>query len=157
MTNSLNEFELINISEYDNEIFKINVYLTQSFSFLNVWEDFLPLGTVHHKTKERLKDTLFLCLNLPNTFKWEWQKRSMFPAVFRIHAILVRIRILGSVHLIDGSCSGSGSGSVSCSFRQWLPRLPTKKFFFPSCFAHLFLSVGTFTSVFKDKKSLRSH
>jgi hypothetical protein len=56
--------------------------------------------------------------------------------VLWIRDILVRILIRGFVQLTYGS------GSGSCFFHQWL-----KISFFE----------GTFTSVFKDKKSKRSH
>ncbi len=58
---------------------------------------------------------------------------------------LVRIRIRGSVPLIYGS--------GSCFCRQWLTRCQQKISFFAS----YFLKVCTFTSVFKEKKSKRSH
>ncbi len=48
-----------------------------------------------------------------------------------------------------------GSGSRSCSFRRWLLRFQQKIIFFN--FFGLLLSVGSFASVFKDKKSLRGH
>ncbi len=47
------------------------------------------------------------------------------------------------------------SGSGSCSFHQWLSRFQQKRFFL-KVFC-LLLTVGTFTSIFKDDKSLRSH
>jgi hypothetical protein len=62
-----------------------------------------------------------------------------FPPVFRIRYILVRvqmrIQILESVPLPDGSDSGSGSGSGSgsCSFRQW-PSRGQKNYFLSSSF-----------------------
>jgi hypothetical protein len=67
-----------------------------------------------------------------------------FYAVFRIHDILVwiRIEIRGSMTLSNGS--GSGFGSGSCYFRHW----PNKKFKF-FCFL---LFEDTFTSFFKDIK-----
>ena len=60
--------------------------------------------------------------------------------VFRNRNILVRIRILGSVPLNNGS--GSGSGSESCSFNSDLQII----FFF-----FIFFLI-TFTSFFTDKK-----
>jgi hypothetical protein len=48
----------------------------------------------------------------------------------------------------------SGSGSESCSFRQWFSRCQQKIIF--NSFLLLF-TVCTFASVFKDEKSLRSH
>jgi hypothetical protein len=63
--------------------------------------------------------------------------------VLRIHEILVRIRIRGSIALTNGS------GSRSCFFVSDLQDV--KKVF---C---LLLFEGTFTSFFKDKKSKRSH
>ncbi len=48
--------------------------------------------------------------------------------VFRIRDILVRIWILGSVPLTNGSGCGSGSGYGSCSFRQWPWRCQQKIF-----------------------------
>jgi hypothetical protein len=62
-------------------------------------------------------------------------------AVFRSRDILIRIRILRSVHLINGS----GSRSGCCSFREWLSRCQ-KKIFFSSIFECLLLSAdGTVT------------
>ncbi len=51
---------------------------------------------------------------------------------------------------------GYGSGSRSCSFRQWLLRCQQKIFFLSSRFL-LITFCRTFTSVFEDRKSLRSH
>jgi hypothetical protein len=56
----------------------------------------------------------------------------VFTAVFRIRDNLVRIRILGSVPLTNGS----GSGSGSCSFRQKVTfKIPTKNNFFSQSFS----------------------
>ncbi len=68
--------------------------------------------------------------------------------VSRIRDVLIRIHFRGSV-LLD-------SGSGSCSFLQWLSRHQQKISFFPTWFC-LLLSVGTFTSVFKDNKFIKSH
>jgi hypothetical protein len=69
----------------------------------------------------------------------------------RIHDILVRIRISGSVPMTNGS--GSRSNSESCYFLQ-LPSSRQQKFkFFLSLFAYYLLFEGTITSLFKDKKS----
>jgi HrpA-like RNA helicase len=46
-------------------------------------------------------------------------------------------------------------GSGSCSLLQWLLRWQPKKFI--QSFFSLFLTVGIFTSVFKDSNSLRSN
>ncbi len=65
----------------------------------------------------------------------------------------VRFRdIIRRIRTLDYG-SGSRSGYESCSFRQWLSRLCFSNFFW------LMLSASTFSSVsiFKDKKSLRSH
>jgi hypothetical protein len=64
---------------------------------------------------------------------------AILASVFRILDILVQIRILESVPLIDGSCSGSGSRASS--FRQWSPRSPTEKKFSLSFYAYSFLKV----------------
>ncbi len=65
----------------------------------------------------------------------------MYYALLWIPDILVRIWIRGSRPL---DC-----GSGSCFFRKWLTSANKKLFFFQSFFAY--------TSVFKDKKSKRSH
>jgi hypothetical protein len=64
-------------------------------------------------------------------------KYKMFIAVFRIHDILVRIRIHGSVPLTNGSKSGSGC----CSFQQWPSRCQRKIIFFQVFFSYYFLNV----------------
>jgi hypothetical protein len=77
-------------------------------------------------------------------------------SVFRIHDILVWIRmwIRGSMPLTNGS--GSGCGYVSCYFCQWPSRGQRKLILFKKFFC-LLLFEGTFTSLFKDKKSKKSH
>jgi hypothetical protein len=76
-----------------------------------------------------------------------------FPAVFRIHDILVRIRILGSVPLTNDS----GCGSGSCSHRQKPSRCKQKVSFFSLTFyAYSFLKVHLQHSS-KIKKSPGSH
>jgi hypothetical protein len=57
--------------------------------------------------------------------------------VLRIHEILVRIRIRGSIPLTNGSVSGS------CYFRQWPSRRQQKIIFLK--FICLLLFEGTFT------------
>ncbi len=53
--------------------------------------------------------------------------RSKYVAsVFRIHVILVWIRICGSMPLTNGSGFGSGCGSGSCYFRHWPSRRQQK-------------------------------
>jgi hypothetical protein len=67
--------------------------------------------------------------------------------VFLIHDILVRIRTPGSVDLLTNQDLASAPDPVlSFSYFQ----NATKKYFF-----FLILSVGTFTSVFKGKRSLK--
>jgi hypothetical protein len=73
-------------------------------------------------------------------------KVTFTQAVLWIPDILVRIRIRGSVTLTYGS--------RSCFFRHWLLRCQHKSFF--SKFLCLLPFEGTFTPVFKDKKSKRS-
>ncbi len=70
--------------------------------------------------------------------------------VFRIHDILGWIRIRGSMPLTNGS------GSRSCFFRHGPSRCQQKTNFWHYFFCIL-LFEGTFTSLFKDKKSKRSH
>jgi hypothetical protein len=65
------------------------------------------------------------------------------PWHFGMDPCTVRIRISWSVPLT------SGSGWGSCSFRQWPSRCHL-------CFAYSFLKV-IFTSLFKDKKVIKSH
>ncbi len=68
-----------------------------------------------------------------------------FFSVLWIRDILVRIRLRRSIPLTSGSC-------VFC---QWLTRCPQKKFYFNGfCFL---LFEGTFTSVFIDIETKRSH
>ncbi len=78
------------------------------------------------------------------------RKLPQFSPVFRIRDILVRIRI----RILESVPLTNGTGSGSCSFRQW-PSRRQKKIFFKKVLC-LFL-FGTFTSFFKDKKSQRSH
>ncbi len=68
--------------------------------------------------------------------------------MLRIHDILVRVRIRGSIPMTNGY--------GSCYFHQWPSRSQQKIIFF-STFSCLLLFEGTFTSFFKDKKSQRSH
>jgi hypothetical protein len=70
--------------------------------------------------------------------------------VLCIRDILVRIRVRGSAPLTYGS----GFGSGSCFFRQWQRRCQQKISLFQS---FLLLLEGSFTSIFKDKKSNRNH
>jgi hypothetical protein len=71
------------------------------------------------------------------------------------------IRILGSIQWITDQDPDlvldleppPDLGAGSCSFREWLSRCQQKIFFF----ANYLCNVGTFTTVFKDKKSLKSH
>ncbi len=77
--------------------------------------------------------------------------------MFRIHAILVWIRIRGSIPLTNGSRSVFGFGSGSCYFHHWPSRRQQKIVLEKSFTAYYFWKVGTFTSFFKDKKSKRSH
>ncbi len=74
----------------------------------------------------------------------------VFSPVLRIDDILVwfQIRIRGSMPLTNGS----GFGSRSYYFRHWPSRGQQKTYFLK-----VLLFEGTFTSVFKDKKSKRSH
>ncbi len=58
------------------------------------------------------------------------QTRWVSSPVMRIHEILVRIRISGSIPLT----SGSGCGSGSCYFRQWPSRRQQKIIFFSLSF-----------------------
>ncbi len=73
--------------------------------------------------------------------------------MFRIHDILVRIRILGSLSLTNGfvcgpgSGCGSGFGSGCCSFRQWPSRCQKIKNFY----VFMLLFESTFSSFFQDK------
>jgi hypothetical protein len=70
------------------------------------------------------------------------------PAVFRIHDILVwiRIRIRGSMPLTNGSGFGSWCGSGSFYFHHWPSRCQQKKNFKKSFSAYyLKLFEGTFT------------
>ncbi len=53
--------------------------------------------------------------------------------VLRIHEILVRIRLRGSITLTNGS--GPGCRSGSCYFRQWLQVFNKKLLFFLTFFA----------------------
>ncbi len=53
----------------------------------------------------------------------------------------------------DPDLLSKGSGCGSCSIRQWLSLRQQKILFF----WWLFLFEGTFTSIFKDKKSWKSH
>ncbi len=78
-----------------------------------------------------------------------------FRAVLRIHDIFVwiQIHIRGSMPLTNGS--GSGCGSGSCYFYHWPSRRQQKNI--KKRFFCLLLFEGTFTSIFKDKKSKRSH
>ncbi len=71
-----------------------------------------------------------------------------------IRDILIRIR--RSVPLAYGFGFGSSAGSVACFFHKWVARCQQKKSFFSQCFCILLLE-GTFTSVFKIKKSKRNH
>jgi hypothetical protein len=70
----------------------------------------------------------------------------VFPAVLRIHDILVWIRIRIRIRRSMPLTNGSGS----FYFHHWPSRCQQKKFSF-------LLFEGTFTSFFKDKKSKRSH
>ncbi len=70
--------------------------------------------------------------------------------------LLVRIQILGSVPLTNGSGSEWGFGSGSCSFRQRPSGSQQENCFFFIKFLCFFLFEGTFTSFFKDMKSYRS-
>ncbi len=73
----------------------------------------------------------------------------LMPTVLRIHELLVRIRIRGSIPFTNGSGSGY--------FRQW-PSRRVKIFFFLSFFAYYFLKVHLqFTSFFKDFLQLCEH
>jgi hypothetical protein len=71
--------------------------------------------------------------------------------LLRIRDILVRIRILGSVPLTNGS------GFRILLFSSVTFKTPTKNIFFLSKFLCSFLFEGIFTSFCKDKKSQRSH
>ncbi len=71
------------------------------------------------------------------------QQKAWFPSVFRIHDILVWIRIRGYMPLTNGS--------GSCYFRHWPSRCQQKLIFVRKNFCFL-LFEGTFTSFFKDKK-----
>jgi hypothetical protein len=88
------------------------------------------------------------------------------PAVSRLHTIPFCIIIFpdpwhfGSdphpdpwTHTLD---YGSRSGSVSCSFSQWLPRCQQKMSFFLIVLLITFRRF-IYTSVLKDKQSLKSH
>ncbi len=68
--------------------------------------------------------------------------------VLRIHDILVWIRIRGSMPM---TC-----GSGSCYFHHW-PSKRQQKTNFNKKFFCILLFEGTFTSIFEDKKSKRSH
>ncbi len=110
----------------------------------------LVSGTVHTKyltfsmlrTGEGKRSADFTFFSNHN---WGCTILTLFSPVFRIPDILVRIpvriRILGSIPLTNGS------GSGSCSFRQWPSRCQQ---IFPQSFLLLF--DGTFTSFFTDKK-----
>ncbi len=77
----------------------------------------------------------------------EINKWNLFFAMFRFRDILVRIRNLESVHLITDPDPALYVSDLN---------MPTKISFFSNLFC-LLLSVGTLTSVFKDKKSLKIH
>ncbi len=74
--------------------------------------------------------------------------------VFRIHDILVWIRI--RIHRSMPLTNGSGFGSGSCYFRHW-PSRRQQKTNLKKRFFCLLLFEGTFTSFFKDEKCKRSH
>jgi hypothetical protein len=63
---------------------------------------------------------------------------------------MMRIRICGSLPQVYASGSGSCSSSVAFKIRQ-------NNFISLSLFAYYLITVGTFTSVFKDDKLLRSY
>ncbi len=65
--------------------------------------------------------------------------RSAKNAVFRIHNIMVWIRIRGSMPLTNGSRSGFGSGS--CYFRHRPSRYNKKQFFYFISSAYYFLKI----------------
>ncbi len=79
----------------------------------------------------------------PSSHRWG------FSAVFRIHDILVWVRIRGSMPLTNGFGFESGSGY----FRHW----PSRRQQQTNIYFCLLLSEGTFTSFIKDKKSKRGH
>ncbi len=71
-------------------------------------------------------------------------------AVFRILDVLIRTQIRRSAPLDYGSCSFLHAVTFKMQ--------PKNKFFLPSFFCyHIFYTKGTFKSVFKDNKFLRSH
>ncbi len=89
--------------------------------------------------------------NLNYSSRWEKRRSKspyVLPPVQWIIEILFRIRIRGSVPLTYGS--------GSCFFSLVADKVPTKNKFFFEVFLLLFFE-GTFTSVFIDKKSKRSH
>ncbi len=77
--------------------------------------------------------------------------------VFRIHDILERIRIRGSMPLTNGS--GSESGSGSCFFSSLTFKMPTKKIFSFNIYSvHYFLKVHlhNFLKIKSQKESQNS-
>ncbi len=64
--------------------------------------------------------TVFPNINTVQLVIMQGGKIPVLWTVLGIHDILLRIQICGSVHLTNGSCSGSGSNSGSASFLQWL-------------------------------------
>ncbi len=87
------------------------------------WQSFVPefflQGDFPPCQISELTDFMENFINFNATFCLSWRA----VAVFRIHGILVwiRIRIRGSTPLTNGSGSGCGSrcGSGSCYFRHW--------------------------------------
>jgi hypothetical protein len=76
--------------------------------------------------------------------------KSSFLTLFRISDILIRIRILGSVHWITDP--ESDPALFDGGFQ-----MPTKNGVLKKDLFCLFLTVGTLASVLKDSMSLRSH
>jgi hypothetical protein len=85
-----------------------------------------------------------------NTALHSWKLKPVF-GIRGIWYRTIRIRILGSVVVTNGSVCGF------CSFRHWPSRRLQKIIFLSSQLLCLFLFEGTFTSFFKDKKSQRNH